>query len=207
MQSPGRINFFMQQKTEISLRKRLRCEVLAARDRLTPADRHRQSVMVENNLWQLDEISRAQTLFVYVNFRSEVETLALIRHCIAKGKRVGVPLTDVKNHRLLPFVIRDPGQDLRPGYCRIPEPASERLTALDPKSIDTVVLPGSVFDEQGGRLGYGGGYYDRFLTTDAPQARRVGIAFEQQIVKQVPLLAHDQRLHILVSEERIIRIA
>jgi 5-formyltetrahydrofolate cyclo-ligase len=163
--------------------------------------------MVEDNLWHLDEIARAETLFIYVHFRSEVETLALIRHCIARGKRVGVPLTDVKNSRLLPFVIRDPDQDLQPGYCRIPEPVSGRLSALDPKTIDTVVLPGSVFDEQGGRFGYGGGYYDRFLANDAPQARRVGIAFEQQVVKELPLMPHDERLHILVTEERIIRIS
>ena len=163
--------------------------------------------MVEDNLWHLDEIARAETLFIYVHFRSEVETLALIRHCIARGKRVGVPLTDVKNSRLLPFLIRDPDQDLQPGYCKIPEPVSGRLAALDPGTIETVVLPGSVFDELGGRLGYGGGYYDRFLANDAPQARRVGIAFEQQVVKELPLMAHDERLHILVTEERIIRIS
>jgi len=196
----------MQQYSEMSIRKRLRREVLVARDRLSAADRNRKSRLIEENLWQLDEISRAKTLFIYVHFRSEVETLALIRHCIARGKRVGVPLTDVQNSRLLPYVIHDPDQDLQPGYCGIPEPVRGRLSALDPGAIDTVVLPGSVFDEQGGRLGYGGGYYDRFLTKDAPQARRVGIAFEEQIVAQVPLLAHDQRLHVLVTEERIIRI-
>jgi len=196
----------MQQQAEMSLRKRLRREVLVARDRLSAADRNRKSRMVEDNLWQLDEISRAATLFIYVHFRSEVETLAMIRHCIARGKRVAVPLTDVKKGLLLPYVIHDPDQDLQAGYCGIPEPISGRLSTLDPGTIDTVVLPGSVFDEQGGRLGYGGGYYDRFLTNDAPQARRVGIAFEQQIVARVPLLGHDQRLHILVTEERIIRI-
>jgi len=196
----------MQQHSEMSLRKRLRREILVARDRLSAADRNRKSRLVEDNLWQLDEISRAATLFIYVHFRSEVETLALIRHCITKGKRVAVPLTDVDHSRLVPYVIHDPDQDLQPGYCQIPEPIIRKLTPLDPGMIDTVVLPGSVFDEQGGRLGYGGGYYDRFLTHDAPRARRVGIAFEQQIVKKVPLMAHDQRLHILVTEERIIRI-
>ena len=197
----------MQQHTEISVRKRLRQEVLAARDRLPAVDRSRKSRMIEDNLWQIDEIARAETLFVYVHFRSEVETLALIRHCIAKGKRVGVPLTDVQHSRLQSFVIHDPDLDLQPGYMRIPEPVRWRCTALEPGTIDTIVLPGSAFDEQGGRLGYGGGYYDRFLANDAPRARRVGIAFEQQIVKKVPLMEHDQRLHILVTEKRIIRIA
>jgi 5-formyltetrahydrofolate cyclo-ligase len=163
--------------------------------------------LIEENLWQLQEIVAAEILFIYVNFRSEVETLPLIRHCLAKGKQVAVPLTDVKQSRLLPFALRDPDQDLTPGYCGIPEPRQGHLAAIDPLTIETVILPGSVFDEQGGRLGYGGGYYDRFLADNAPQARRIGIAFEQQIVEQLPLLPHDKRLHIVVTEKRILRIS
>jgi 5-formyltetrahydrofolate cyclo-ligase len=197
----------IQQDTEIVTRKRLRREVLAKRDCLKPADRSRKSGLIEENLWQLEEIVGAEILFIYVNFRSEVETLTLIHHCLVKGKQVAVPLTDVQNSRLLPYAVKDPDQDLHPGYCGIPEPVKGRLAAVEPRAIETVVLPGSVFDEQGGRLGYGGGYYDRFLANDAPQARRVGIAFENQIVEQLPLLPHDKRLHILVTEKRILRIS
>jgi 5-formyltetrahydrofolate cyclo-ligase len=197
----------MQQDTENGVRKRLRREVLVGRDRLASADRCRKSGLIEENLWQLEEITKAEVLFIYVNFRSEVETRPLIRHCLAQGKQVAVPLTDLRNSRLLPYAVNDPDQDLRPGYCGIPEPVQGRLVAIDPRAIETVILPGSVFDEQGGRLGYGGGYYDRFLANDAPEARRVGIAFEQQLVEQLPLLPHDKRLHILVTEKRILRIS
>jgi len=197
----------MQQDTEIAARNRLRREVLAGRDRLAPEDRSRKSGLIEENLWLLEEIAGSEILFIYVNFRSEVETLPLIRHCLAQGKRVAVPLTDLRNSRLLPFAVNDPDQDLQPGYCGIQEPVQGRLAAIDPRAIETVILPGSVFDEQGGRLGYGGGYYDRFLANDAPQARRVGIAFEQQIVPQLPQLLHDKRLHIVVTEKRILRIS
>ena len=197
----------MQKDTEIAARKRLRREVLAGRDRLTSADRIEKSRLIEENLWQLEEIAGAEILFIYVNYRSEVETLTMIRHCLAKGKQVAVPLTDLRNSRLLPYAVNDPDQDLRPGYCGIPEPVQGRLVAIDPRAIETVILPGSVFDEQGGRLGYGGGYYDRFLANDAPEARRVGIAFEQQLVEQLPLLPHDKRLHTLVTEKRILRIS
>jgi len=197
----------MQKETEIAARKRLRREVLAGRDRLTSADRIEKSRMIEENLWLLEEIAGAEILFIYVNYRSEVETLTLIRHCLAKGKQVAVPLTDLRKSRLHLYAVNDPDQDLQPGYRGIPEPVKGRLVAIDPLSIDTVILPGSVFDEQGGRLGYGGGYYDRFLAFDAPRARRVGIAFERQIVPRLPLLPHDKRLHILVTEKRIIRIS
>jgi 5-formyltetrahydrofolate cyclo-ligase len=197
----------MQQDTEITPRKNLRREVLVKRDRLASSERIRKSRLIEENLWLLEEIAGAEILFIYVNFRSEVETLPLIRHCLARGKQVAVPLTDVQNSRLLPFAVNDPDRDLHPGYCGIPEPVKGRLAAVEPRAIETVILPGSVFDEQGGRLGYGGGYYDRFLATEAPQARRVGIAFEEQIVAHLPLLPHDKRLHIVVTEKRILRIS
>jgi 5-formyltetrahydrofolate cyclo-ligase len=186
-------------------RQELRREILARRDNLPAADRGRKSRMVEDNLWQLVEIIEAGTLFVYVSFRSEVETLGLIRRLLASGKKVAVPLTDVDNARLHPVRISDPDRDLASGYCGIPEPKAADLNILDPLTIDTVILPGSVFDPQGGRLGYGSGYYDRFLAFDAPAAHRIGIAFEEQVVRQIPLQPHDKRLHILVTEERIIR--
>ena len=72
------------------------------------------------------------------------------------------------------------------------------------EQVEVIVLPGSVFDEQGGRLGYGGGYYDRFIALQAPQAKRIGLAFEMQIEKQLPLQPHDQKLHLIITEKRII---
>lgn len=188
-------------------RQQLRRRILVRRDGLTPDERRGKSAMVVNNLWQLDEFANTATLFIYVNFRSEVETLPLIRQCLARGMRVAVPLTDTDNSCLAAVAITDPDRDLRPGYCGILEPAYRRRQAVDPKEIETIILPGSVFDVAGGRLGYGGGYYDRFIADSAPRALRIGIAFEQQVVANVPLLPHDQRLHILVTEERIIRIS
>jgi 5-formyltetrahydrofolate cyclo-ligase len=67
-------------------------------------------------------------------------------------------------------------------------------------------MPGSVFDLRGGRLGYGGGFYDRFLQTAAPQALRIGLAYDLQVVAAVPLQRHDQQLDYLVTETRTIRV-
>ena len=138
-----------------------------------------------------------------MNFRSEVETLGMIDQLISQGKRIAVPLTIVGGYRLIPFEIKDPARDLHPGYCSIPEPDPDRLKKVFPSEIDVVILPGSVFDEAGGRLGYGGGYYDRFLAKEAPNACRIGIAFEMQVVEKVPILPHDQIMHYLVTEDRV----
>ena len=187
-------------------RQDLRQKILLARDRLSGNDRHGKSSSVMRNFLSLPGMQQWSTLFIYVNFRSEVETLELIKRCINQGIRVAVPLVDAATMSMTPWLIKDPGHDLVPGYYNIPEPDPGKCFHLDPGEIDAAIIPGSVFDVQGGRLGYGGGYYDRFLVNDAPQARRVGFAFELQVVEKVPVEPHDQPLDILITEKRIVEI-
>jgi 5-formyltetrahydrofolate cyclo-ligase len=188
-------------------RRELRRRLLACRDRLPPAGRHHKSLEVTDRLRQLPEIADIYTFFIYISFRSEVETLSLIRHFLAAGKQVAAPLTHVSPPWLEAFLLRDPDRDLRPGYCGIPEPDPARLPRIEPAAIGAVILPGAVFDLRGGRLGYGGGFYDRFLATAAPAALRIGVAFELQVVAAVPLEPHDQRLDVLVTEKGVTRFS
>ena len=187
-------------------RQELRQTILGARDGLSDKDRQAKSISVMQNFWTLPGMQHWSTLFIYVNFRSEVETLELIKNCINQDIRVAVPLVDASAVHMLPFLIKDPEHDLVPGYYNIPEPDPKNCLRLEPGEIDAAVIPGSVFDIHGGRLGYGGGYYDRFLLTDAPQAKRIGLAFELQVVDKVPLEPHDQPLDILITEKRIVNI-
>lgn len=187
-------------------RSTLRRMKLAERDRLAVSLRTEKSRLIRENVLQIDRIKQAKHVMIYVNFRSEVETFALFAALHRQNILTSAPLTVVKEHRLHAFLINDPDRDLRPGYCRIPEPDPGRAAPVDPAAIDVVLVPGSVFDIHGGRLGYGGGYYDRFLAHDAPQALRVGLAFAMQVVDRVPVLDHDIRLHYLVTEKEIRKI-
>ncbi|MGB3649079.1 MAG: 5-formyltetrahydrofolate cyclo-ligase [Desulfobulbales bacterium] len=187
-------------------REALRQKILGARDGLSDKVRQAKSISVMQNFWTLLGMQQWSTLFIYVNFRSEVETLELIKKCIYRDIRVAVPLVEASAVRMIPLLIKDPEQDLVPGYYNIPEPDPKKSLRLEPGEIDAAVIPGSVFDIHGGRLGYGGGYYDRFLLNDAPQAKRIGLAFELQVVDNVPLEPHDQPLDILITEERIVNI-
>ena len=185
-------------------RESLRKKILGARDRMAAGERRAKSRLAVKNFWQLPELQRWSTLFIYVNFRSELETVELIRQCLSGGKRVAVPLVNALENAMVPLLIKDPEKDLAPGYYGIPEPDPRKSLRLAAREIDAAVIPGSVFDVKGGRLGYGGGYYDRFLVNDAPRAKRVGLAFEMQLVERVPVQPHDQPLDILVTEERIV---
>ncbi len=180
----------------------LRRQILARRDTLDPVQLREKSERIGATLLQLPLVGNCSTLLVYVSFRSEVRTMQIITSLLNRGKTVAVPLTLVRDKKLQAVIIQEPETDLVPGYCGIPEPKSSLLSEniLEPDAIDLVIVPGSVFDRQGGRLGYGGGYYDRFLSMQAPQAKRIALAYELQLVDSVPLEPHDQYMDILITE-------
>jgi len=183
----------------------LRKEILSRRDRLTPRQIAAMSARIEHILLEREEIKTVKTVFIYVNFRSEVSTKEIINQLLCLGKRVAVPITRVTEKRLDIVTISDPEADLVPGYCGIPEPREElvKQRLIPPHDIDTIILPGSVFDKRCGRFGYGGGYYDRLLAK-IPTAKRLALAFELQIVDRLPLADHDEILDSVITEEQTI---
>lgn len=183
----------------------LRKNILTSRNTLTQQEIESKSKAIEHRLLTLEQVCKQQMIFVYVSFRSEVATLSLIDNLIEMGKTVIVPITRLQEKRLDAVHITNRLTDLIPGYCNIPEPKESLCTtaAVAPEKIDTILLPGSVFDERGGRFGYGGGYYDRFLS-QVPTAARIGLAFELQIIEKAPLQEHDELLDLVVTENRVI---
>lgn len=185
--------------------KDLRSSILAKRDKLEKSEIEAKSRQIGGRLLQLPEVSEAKVLFVYISFRSEVATLDLVDKLIAMGKTVTVPITRVAEKRLDAINITDRVKDLEPGYCNIPEPlealCTEKIVA--PELIEAIILPGSVFDLRGGRFGYGGGFYDRFVSK-VEKAVRIGLAYDLQIVDKAPLQEHDELLDYVVTETRCI---
>ena len=186
-------------------RNTLRRDVLARRDGLSLHERTEKSALITTALLGHRKIIDAERVFTYMHFRSEVQTGDLISSFLAAGKTVTVPYTLKKESRLLAVRITDPEHQVKPGYCGIPEPLSHLVEqeTCAPEEINVVIVPGSVFDRTGGRLGYGGGFYDRFLSREAPGAVRIGLAYELQLVDRVPVEAHDQFMDFLVTEDKL----
>jgi len=187
-------------------RTSLRRTILADRDAIPEDWQYERSSRICAQLFRLEQVHNARTVFVYMHFRSEVQTLEFINLCLLTGKTVTIPYTEPAGRQLRAVRITDPERDVEPGYQGIPEP-SKRLRSdtgyFDPQGIDVAVIPGSVFDRSGGRLGYGGGYYDRFLDREATRAFRIGVAYALQLVEKVPVEPHDQLLDMVVTEETI----
>jgi 5-formyltetrahydrofolate cyclo-ligase len=185
--------------------KLLRKNTLAKRDSLEKGVLQSKSALIETRVFDIQKFQKAESVFVYVNFRSEVITRGIIERLLQNNKRVTVPITHVSEKRIDAIEITDPKKELVPGYCNILEPkkdiwVSQKVAAKD---IDIILLPGSVFDITGGRFGYGGGFYDRFLSSN-PKAVRIGLAFELQVVDKVPLQDHDELLDYVITENRCI---
>ena len=185
---------------------KLRKDILAVRNAMEPTALAEKSRRIGERLLALDEVRDVSSIFLYVSFRSEVQTMPLLKELIAMGKTVSVPITYVRERRLDAIQITNPDRDLVAGYCDIPEPHPDILTSnfVAPETIDTIILPGSVFDERCGRFGYGGGFYDRFVSK-VPEACRIGLAFDLQVIPKAPLQDHDELLDMVVTESRVIR--
>lgn len=173
---------------------------------MSTKDRTLYSHQISERVLDLDCFQQAKTVFIYVDFRSEVQTRELISKMQDMGKKVVVPVTILQERNLLPVRISNIERDLAPGYASILEPVESirKTQRVSPASLDIIFLPGSVFDERGGRMGYGGGFYDRFVSGKAPQALRIGLAYEQQMVEEAPLQDHDERMDMIITEKRVV---
>jgi 5-formyltetrahydrofolate cyclo-ligase len=180
------------------VKKEIRKKVLAARDKLLPGQRAAKSREIEERLFSLPEFKSARTVMFFASFRSEVDTGPMIRRALTFGKRVVLP--KVEGAELALHEISDLHNDVAPGAWGIPEPFESRPVMLE--EIDLIIVPGAAFDERGNRLGYGAGFYDKLL----PSFRKmtVALAFELQLVPNVPADIHDVPIRKIVTERSVI---
>lgn len=176
----------------------LRQHLLTARLALSPGLRSTWDLAAQGQLIASNAFAAARTLLLYMPFRGEVATSAIADTARAAGKRVVLPKVVRSGHGLtLHQIDSDPG-DLAPGAFGILEPRAG-TPQVARNEIDLVVVPGVAFDRQGGRLGYGGGYYDRLLA-DLPTACKLGLAYALQVVDRLPREPHDVPMDGLATE-------
>lgn len=187
---------------EMTEKREIRKRIMALRNAMPAEAIAAKSGEIVRRLKELPEIRESSTLMVFLNFRSEVVTDGLIEWGWDTGKRIVVPLCRPENREMTPCRI-DSFADLETGHYGIREPRADRLRFVPPEEIDTVLVPAVAFDRRGYRVGYGGGYYDRFLPK-APQAARIGAVFACQIVPEVPIDLYDAQAQRIVTEEGII---
>jgi len=185
------------------LRKRLICR----RDQLSPAEIEHKSNLIASRIFTMEAYDKAATVMFFLSFGSEVNTRYMVEETVKRGKRVLAPKTFPEERELLPAHILDWDKDLVSGAYGIPEPGPHCIYPVDPYLVEMLIVPGVAFDKKGNRIGYGGGYYDRFFTLLRPGTPLVALAYELQIIPNVSVDPWDRRVDYIVTEKQIISTA
>lgn len=173
---------------------------------LSSAERLERSARAQARLIETPEFKKARTVMVYHSDPSEVSSHDIVLACLAEGKRVSMPRTTRGTRTMQIREILDVRRDLETSrFGTFKEPLGI-LPTIAHEQIDLIVVPGRVFDEKGQRLGRGAGYYDRFFAKDGVRAVAAALAFDCQIVEEVPIEPHDHPMDLIVTESRVIRI-
>jgi 5-formyltetrahydrofolate cyclo-ligase len=179
----------------------VRRRVLAARDALEQSTRDAMGVAAAERFLSLPEVASARVVMAFSSFGSELSMDPLIERLCARGVLVGLPRVVGRELEVRSFRPGDP-TTLTSFGAREPSAGDP----IEPDSIDVIVTPAVAFDREGRRVGYGGGYYDRFFLRARPDARRVGIGAALQIVQEpLPAGHFDLRVHAIVTPEEIVR--
>ena len=177
-------------------KKQVRRAVRAARDAIAPEERERLSARIVDRFLSLPEVGSASALMVYWSFGSEVDTSALIARLRDRGVTTALPRIHGDELEVRTYTPGDPVSFAPFGAA---EPTGG--TALDPLDLDVVLTPGVAFDRTGARIGYGGGFYDRFLGRARPDVLRASVAFAMQVVDEpVPTGSFDLTVDVIVTE-------
>ena len=187
--------------SKAAIRRQLR-EILAG---LTEEQRHAKSIAACALITSSREFTSAGTIMLYLSTAHEVDTSPLALRAWQNGKTVVVPKVNWNQRRMLPVEISSLHSDITTSGLGVREPIGGKPVPIN--LIDLVIVPGMGFSPTGHRIGRGMGFYDRFLALPEFLGLSCGLAFEEQIVQQLPTLDHDIPLSMLVTDRGIRRFA
>lgn len=170
-------------------KKELRKQLITKRKSMHNEEFERKSLNICNKLLNSSQYLKSKVIYCYYSVNKEVDLLPFIKQALDDKKIIAFP--KVKGKDMLFYTIRHL-EELEPGYFNIPEPPE---TTPAPKG-DLIIVPGVAFSKKGERLGYGGGFYDRFL--DGNSIYTIGVAFDYQIMDSLPTEEHDKQLDEII---------
>lgn len=186
-------------------KSKLRYDYLKVRDRIEPHVRFTHSNSILSRIKQLDSYEDARILMFYLSYGSEVVTDLMINEVLADGKEVSVPVIQSPGDGIMTAVKINRLEDCYEKVYGIRQPEFNENDVVSKEDVDLIFVPGIVFDLNGYRIGYGKGYYDRWLEgTDV--LKRVGLAFEVQLIDKIPNGQYDLPVSKILTEKRMIEI-
>lgn len=180
-------------------KKELRKQIISIREALSQDLREEYNKKIFEKLIVREDYNNAKVIFIYVSNKSEVCTIDIIKHALDQGKTVCVPKVISKEEGMKAIKIGDLSE-LKKGFMDILEPEYEEAKVIKEEDIDMVITPGVAFDKEGGRLGYGGGFYDRFFKLTRKDCKNIALAYHIQLVDRVPVGKQDVKVHDIITD-------
>ena len=179
----------------------LRKQILELLQKQEPQKQSEKSLEISAKLFKMREYQEAKKILFYASFGGEVKTESMIKQALKDSKVVGLPKVDQTTKDMTFYQVHNLEKDLKKGSYGIPEPNVDEQNALSKVRADLVIVPGVAFDKNNNRLGRGGGYYDRFLSTLPSEIPSVGLGFDFQLLDCLPnVRAHDISVSYVFNE-------
>ncbi|OLO26971.1 5-formyltetrahydrofolate cyclo-ligase [Alkalihalophilus pseudofirmus] len=183
-------------------KKELRSLVKEKLNEMTEEEYMHNSKMIKEHLCSTVSWKNANTIAITISRGKEVDTYKIIKKAWQDGKNVVVPRTYPELSTMVFFKITD-FNELENTYFQLKEPKENVCLPYECEKIDLIIVPGVAFDREGNRLGYGGGYYDRYLVNYPGQT--CAIAFEKQLVTRVPVELFDIPVQMIITEDSVFK--
>lgn len=166
-------------------KKALRAEIRAKKRAMTAQEIEEKSAALAKAFYETAEYKNAKTIYGYLPYNQEVRTTQMLAHALADGKQVAVPKVYGDEMK---FILLSDLSQVAKGYAGIPEPIADGPVAADPTAL--VLMPGLAFDPKGHRLGYGGGFYDKFLAAE-PDHPTLALCYDFQMLPHLDTESYD----------------
>ena len=173
------------------MKYKIRKEIKSKFKAYSSLEKSGKSAIIRGKLFNEEEFKRARVVMFYVSLQDEVDTFIMIDEALKAGKRIVVPVILKKEKRLIAGEIHNRLEDLESQHFGIYQPRQDRVKEVPLDDIDLVVVPGVAFDRKNIRLGRGHGYYDRFLSGLPKRTKTIGLAFDFQVLEDLPQDPHD----------------
>ena len=171
------------------MKKEIRKELLYLRDNLE--DRYNKSMIIKNKILDLDIYKKSKVIAIYYSMKSEVDTKVLIKESLSLGKKIVLPRIINKNKMIFIEINSDTEYEKNP--FGVMEPIGEEYT-----DIDLIICPGVAFDKSNNRLGYGRGYYDKYLAKH--DIYKIGICYHEQLIDKIEVEEHDINMDLVITD-------
>ncbi|MCL1935902.1 MAG: 5-formyltetrahydrofolate cyclo-ligase [Defluviitaleaceae bacterium] len=185
----------------------LRKQIKQSLNKMTENERKEKSNKIANKLFETEEFKNADVIGITISFKTEVRTKEIIEKCFELKKIVAVPKIDISNKKMYFYEIKNfyyLEKNITKNNIILTEPNINICKKIESNQINLLIVPGLLFDENFNRLGYGGGFYDRFL--DKNYLPNISIAYQIQVVKEIPIELHDKKINSILTENNFYKM-